>query len=66
METLSVSIPLWVLLLYIIYSAAVQALPRPDETCTKKYVWFYQFTHLLAGNLALFFDPRKHDATKSP
>lgn len=59
MEILNHDIPVWVLLAWLIYSAAVQALPRPDTTAPVWYVWLYGFLHILAANVALAFDPQK-------
>lgn len=59
MDILTQEIPLWAILSYLIYMAAVQALPRPDETSGKGYVFLYGFLHLLAINLKLAFDPKK-------
>jgi hypothetical protein len=56
-------IPIWYVLVYMIYMAAVQSLPRPDETSGKLYVFLYGFMHLLSINLNLAFDPRKQSDT---
>lgn len=44
---------------YLVFMAAVQALPRPTDKSSAFYTWFYQFVHLLAMNLKLVADPRK-------
>lgn len=59
MDILNHDIPLWVLVAWLVYSAAVQALPRPDSTAPGWYVWLYGFAHILAANVALAFDPQK-------
>jgi hypothetical protein len=44
---------------YVVFMAAVQALPRPTEASGALYVWLYRFLHLLAVNLRLAAKPRK-------
>lgn len=39
------------LFLYWIFSAAVVALPAPDDKSSKGYVFLYRFAHAFAGNL---------------
>lgn len=58
-ELLSVSVPAWMLLAYLSYMCAVQAMPRPTEQAGPGYVWLYRFAHLLSMNLQLFLDPMK-------
>lgn len=62
MDLLTYEIPVWVVIAVLIYNAAVQALPRPDDASSHWYVWGYQFAHLLAANIALTLDPRKKHA----
>ena len=59
MDLLQHPIPLWAILAYAVYMAVVQALPRPEASDGKGYVFLYQFLHLLAMNLALVVDPKK-------
>lgn len=59
MNLLTQEIPFWIVALYLVYMAAVQALPRPDSASGKGYVFLYGFFHALAFNLALAFDPKK-------
>jgi hypothetical protein len=59
MELLTYGVPLWVVLAYLAFSAAVQALPRPSEASAGWYVWLYSFAHILATNVAHAMDPRK-------
>lgn len=66
MDILNQQIPLWVALVYLVYTAAVQALPRPDATSGKGYVFLYSFLHLLGMNLALAFDPKKASPAPRP
>jgi len=43
---------LWkVLFAYWVFSAAVGALPTPEEKGNKLYQFFFRFAHTLAGNL---------------
>jgi hypothetical protein len=37
---------------YVIYSSAVQSLPKPDG-CGKFYTFFYGFAHAIAANWGL-------------
>ncbi len=62
MDLLTYEIPVWVVIAVLIYNAAVQALPRPDDASSRWYVWAYQFAHLLAANVVLALDPRKKHA----
>ena len=62
MDLLTYEIPVWIVIAVLIYNAAVQALPRPDDASSRWYVWAYQFAHLLAANIALTMDPRKNNA----
>jgi len=57
MDILTYGVPLWAILLWAIFMALVQALPRPSETDGKPYVIFYQFLHGLSINVKLLFDP---------
>jgi hypothetical protein len=41
-----------VMLAYVVYNSAVQALPKP-EGCSKFYTFFYGFCHTLAANWGL-------------
>jgi len=41
------------LLIYMVFSAAVQALPDLDDTSPKWYVFLYRFLHTLAMNFGL-------------
>jgi hypothetical protein len=41
-----------VMLAYVVYNSAVQALPKP-EGCGKFYTFFYGFAHTLAANWGL-------------
>lgn len=65
MELLQQGVPFWALGAYLIFMAAVQALPRPDEDSSKFYVWMYSFLHLLSINVKLAIDPRKHNHTQN-
>lgn len=56
---LNQAVPVYWLVIYAVYAAFVQALPRPDETSGKLYTFFYSFAHALALNVRLAFDPRK-------
>jgi len=54
------AIPLWVLLAYLLYNAAVQALPSPEEWAKGSggvvpgwYLFVYRFAHGVAMNLKL-------------
>lgn len=55
-----------IMIAWYVYNSAIQALPRPTETSRAWYVWMYSFTHLLAGNLALFANPRNFPRTATP
>lgn len=39
------------LMFYMLYSAFVQALPDPDETSGRSYLFFYRLTHGIAMNI---------------
>lgn len=41
-----------------IISAAVSSMPDPKPTSSDGYVWFYKFSHTIAGNLTQTFGPR--------
>jgi len=37
---------------YAVLSAAISSLPMPDNTSSKFYRWFFQFSNTIAANLA--------------
>lgn len=39
--------------LFWVISAAVRALPKPKESASDLYLWFFQFTHTLLANFEL-------------
>jgi hypothetical protein len=41
-----------VMVAYVVYNSAVQALPKP-EGCNKLYTFFYGFAHTIAANWGL-------------
>lgn len=49
--------PSFVAASYWIFNAAIQALPDPDATSGRLYVFAYRFTHMVAGNTALARKP---------
>ncbi len=55
----AVAIPLWALVVWVVFMCAVQALPRPTLTDSKWYIFLYRFGHLLSLNIALVLDPKK-------
>lgn len=59
MDIFQQQIPLWMVLAYGVFMAAVQALPRPTNGDTKMYVFMYQFLHLLSVNIVLALKPKK-------
>ncbi len=65
-DLLGVAIPLWVVGAWVVFMCAVQALPRPDDSSSKWYVFLYQFGHALSVNLALVFDPKKKTQPTDP
>jgi hypothetical protein len=42
-----------------VFNSAVQALPDPDMTSSKKYVFFFRFMHALAANINVARKKRK-------
>lgn len=50
---------------YLVFMAAVQALPRPTRESGAFYVWLYQFANLLAVNVRLAMRPRKERHLKT-
>jgi hypothetical protein len=64
MDLLQYDIPIWILLAYMVFMAAVQALPRPSETSSARYTWLFQFLHLLSANIKIAADPRKRENGK--
>jgi hypothetical protein len=44
--------------LYWIFSAAVSAMPEPDDDASSGYLWLYRFLHTTAGNLTTVFGNR--------
>jgi hypothetical protein len=51
MDLLSNPLVWKVLISYWIFSAAVGALPTPEETDNKLYVFMFRFAHGVSGNL---------------
>lgn len=49
----NLNIPYEWLVAYWVFNAAIQALPKPSDASKVAYVWVYNFTHGLAGNIAL-------------
>ena len=45
--------PFWTFLMYVLFMLATQALPKPDATSGKLYLWVYAFCHLLSANVGL-------------
>lgn len=43
--------PTYVIAAFWVYSAAVQAMPRPDANSGKFYRWFYSFLQSMAANI---------------
>ncbi len=39
------------LIAFWVFSAAVQAMPEPDETSSKGYVFLYRFANTMAANI---------------
>ena len=60
----SYTVPLWAVLLYLVFNVAVQALPAPKQLREQGippagwYLFFYRFAHGLAMNARLVF--KKH------
>lgn len=40
-----------VVMLFWVYNAAVQALPEPDQTSSKLYIFAYRMAHWAAANI---------------
>lgn len=55
----AVAIPLWAIIVWIVFMCAVQALPRPTANDSRWYIFLYRFGHLLSMNIALALDPKK-------
>lgn len=46
--------PIQVMIAYFIFNCAIQAMPSPNPGSAHPfYLWFFGFTHLIAGNLSL-------------
>ena len=66
MDFLNQGIPLWLVLVWGVFMALVQALPRPVEGDAKYYVVLYRFLHGLSVNLKPMLDPVKRSPTAGP
>lgn len=47
-----------------IWNAAVQSMPRPTPTDSKRYIWAFNFAHGLAGNTGLL--KKVHESLRVP
>jgi hypothetical protein len=52
MEIISNPVVWKVLISYWIFSAAVGALPTPEQDSTKVYIFVFRFAHILGGNVS--------------
>ena len=51
LSLLQYGVPLWVLILYYLLMAAINALPKPTEGNSPFYHWFFVFANIFAASL---------------
>ena len=56
-QLLQTGIPVWIVLSWMVFCCAVQALPRPTSASALWYIFLYRFMHGLSMNIQLFLDP---------